>query len=455
MNHRLQWDIFCKVIDNFGDIGVCWRLAFDLARRGHSVRLWVDDASALAWMAPGGCPGVRVLPWVDPLALPGADLDLSTTGINLPATGLDLRAAGLEQQPPDVLIEAFGCDIPPEFLQACAAQASASGSKPVWLNLEYLSAEPYVERCHALPSPVQSGPATGWTKWFFYPGFTEATGGLLREPDLAQRQAAFDRGAWLATQGIDRQGNDEGQSSGEKLVSLFCYEPPMLGALLAHLAKQGLAGAPVRLLVAAGRAEQAVKAALKDQAKPIALSADALVLGQPQNAGQSGSEESGRQTPDASPMSGQTQSAGRPTSEGSRPETHDTARGRLSISYLPLLTQAEFDHLLWACDLNFVRGEDSVIRALWAGKPFVWHIYPQDDDAHLAKLQAFLDMLQAPASLRTFHAAWNQGGDSAQAIGAALVDLPAWQACALAARARLMAQDALTERLLGFVAKNR
>jgi uncharacterized repeat protein (TIGR03837 family) len=433
MKHSLQWDIFCKVIDNFGDIGVCWRLSADLARRGHSVRLWVDDASALAWMAPGGCAGVRVLPWCEPPELPAAGLDLRATGLDLPATSLDLSAAGLEQQPPDVLIEAFGCDIPFQFLAACADQSRASGIKPVWLNLEYLSAEPYVERCHALPSLVQRGPAAGCTKWFFYPGFTEATGGLLREPDLAERQARFDRGAWLAAQGIAWQGNSRkpssDDSSGEKLISLFCYEPSALGALLAQLAEQGLAGAPVRVLVAAGRAEQAVKAALKAQINPRP-SGDTLVSHQPQG-------------------------IGRPASEDKWLCTNDTARGRLSISYLPLLTQADFDHLLWACDLNFVRGEDSVIRALWAGKPFIWQIYPQDDDAHLAKLQAFLDMLEAPPSLRAFHAAWSQGGADPQAIGAALAELPAWQACALAARARLMAQQDLTSRLLGFVAKNR
>lgn len=413
MNHRLQWDIFCKVIDNFGDIGVCWRLAADLAGRGHAVRLWVDDASALAWMAPSGCEGVRVLPWGAPL---------------------DLAAADLDAQPADVLIEAFGCDIPAEFLLACAAQASATGVKPVWLNLEYLSAERYVERCHALPSPVQGDTTAGWTKWFFYPGFTQATGGLLREPELARRQADFDRFAWLKPLGIAPQGNshDPGSDGGqnEKLVSLFCYEPPALGALLAQLAQQGLDGAPVRLLVAAGRAEQAVKAVLSAQGDPTP----------------SGGTPAPRHQP---------QSVGSPASDASRLQTHDTTRGRLSISYLPLLTQTEFDHLLWACDLNFVRGEDSVIRALWAGKPFVWHIYPQDDDAHLAKLQAFLDMLEAPPSLRAFHAAWNQGGADPQAIGAALADRAAWQACALAARARLMAQDALTDRLLGFVAKNR
>jgi uncharacterized repeat protein (TIGR03837 family) len=371
------WDIFCKVIDNFGDIGICWRLAADLASRGHSVRLWVDDASALRWMAPAGCVGVRVLPW--------------------PQDGkaLDLKAAGLAQQAPDVLIEAFGCEIASEFLAACVDAAQASGIKPVWINLEYLSAEGYVERSHALPSPVQTGPAAGWTKWFFYPGFTENTGGLLREPNLLQRQEVFDRNAWLESHGIPNEG--------EALVSLFCYEPQALQGLLAQFALQGLQGRPVRLMVTEGRAAAAVKAL-------------------------AGSE------------SGQGQ------------------RGQLRISYLPLLTQTDFDHLLWACDLNFVRGEDSVVRALWAGKPFAWQIYPQHDDAHLAKLDAFLDWLQAPPSLRAFHAVWNSGEppQGAAASSAPLpADLPAWRAAAMAARARLLAQADLATRLIGFVAKKR
>lgn len=377
MNRRLQWDIFCKVIDNFGDIGVCWRLAADLASRGHAVRLWIDDASALRWMAPAGCEEIQVLPW--------------------PQDGktLDLDAAGFTQSPPDVLIEAFGCDIAPDFVAACARAAAQAGRPPVWINLEYMSAEDYVERYHARPSPVQNGPAAGWTKWFFYPGFTENTGGLLREPGLQERQDRFDRTGWLKAQGIDGHG--------KALVSLFCYEPPALQSLLAQFAEQGLQGKQVRLLVAAGRAANAVRA---------------LVDG----------------------------------------DEH----GRLAISYLPLLTQTEFDHLLWACDLNFVRGEDSLVRALWAGKPFVWQIYPQHDDAHQAKLQAFLDMLQAPPSLRGFHVAWNRSTTSQTAaagpprLPADLpADLPAWQAAALAARARLMAQDELATRLLGFVAKKR
>ncbi|SFC54453.1 conserved hypothetical protein, PP_1857 family [Polaromonas sp. OV174] len=379
MNRSLQWDIFCKVIDNFGDIGVCWRLCADLAGRGHKVRLWVDDASALGWMAPQGCAGVRVLPWCQPL---------------------ELAAADLEAQPSEVMIEAFGCEIAPEFIASCAHAASATGQKTVWINLEYLSAEDYVERCHALPSPVQGGPAAGWLKWFFYPGFTPATGGLLREPDLAERQAGFDRRAWLTAQGIACQG----EASGEKLVSLFCYEPPALAGLLRQFAHNGLDGQPVRLLVAAGRAEKAVKAAL--------------------------SHEIGLQ-----PLMDE--------------------RYQLSISYLDLLTQADFDHLLWSCDLNFVRGEDSVVRALWAGQAFVWQIYPQHDAAHLDKLQAFLDWLGAPESLRAFHARWNDGSHQQASDNVTTPDLPLWQACARTARARLLAQDDLTTHLLGLVAKNR
>ena len=121
-------------------------------------------------------------------------------------------------------------------------------------------------------------------------------------------------------------------------------------------------------------------------------------------------------------------------------------RKTLSISYLPLIDQADFDHLLWACDLNFVRGEDSLVRALWAAKPFVWQIYPQQDDAHHAKLWAFLDWLQAPASLRRFHEVWN--GIEA---GLPALDSANWAACAGAAAQRLQSQDDLATQLLRFV----
>lgn len=374
---QLLWDVFCRVIDNFGDLGVCWRLCADLATRGHGVRLWVDDASALQWMAPGAqqgsWAGVQVLPW---------NLSQDTAYL-----------ASLS--PADGWIEGFGCEIAPEFIAHCSYSTGATGqlsiNHPVWINLEYLSAEPFVERSHGLPSPVMGGPAKGWSKHFFYPGFTARTGGLLREPDLLHRQRAFaqldQRSAWLAHRGIDA-------AAGETLVSLFCYEPVALPALLTQL--DALA-APTRLLVTAGRASAAV-----------------------QNAIESGA-----------------------------------ALRRLRISYLPTLTQADFDHLLWACDLNCVRGEDSVVRAIWAGKPLVWQIYTQEDAAHLPKLDAFLDMLGADASLRAFHHAWNAEQAATDAAALPAIDLASWSQTVQAARQRLLQLGDLTTQLLHFALKKR
>ena len=71
--------------------------------------------------------------------------------------------------------------------------------------------------------------------------------------------------------------------------------------------------------------------------------------------------------------------------------------GRLRIERFALLPQPRYDRLLRGCDLNFVRGEDSWVRAIWAGRPFVWQPYLQADDAHLAKLEAFLARFEAVA----------------------------------------------------------
>jgi uncharacterized repeat protein (TIGR03837 family) len=380
------WNIFCRVIDNHGDLGVCWRLARQLAaEHGQRVRLWVDDARALDWMAPGArqgrVDGVQVLPWTDPIAP-----DLLAT---LPHA--------------DVWVEAFGCEIAPEFIassahQSCAgSQNDAEKSAPVWINLEYLSAEPWVERMHALPSPVQQGPAAGWTKWFFYPGFTPRTGGLLREAALPARQAAFDRAGWRRAHGV--------AEADALAVALFCYEPPALGDWLAQLQASPNAA---RLLVTAGRAQAAVQAALQANS----------------------SSQTGRQRPSG-------------------------ARGQLSISYLPYLTQTDFDHLLWACDLNCVRGEDSLVRALWAGAPLLWQLYPQHDNAHHAKLDAFLRWLDAPPSLAAWHRIWNGAQPGPLPRIDWRRDLADWSACVQAARQRLLAQHDLATQLIRFVDEKR
>lgn len=290
------WDLFCRVIDNYGDAGVCWRLAKELARRGQRVRLVIDDATPLTWMAAGPAErtaGVDVMPWPGP------------------------------ERPGDVVVEAFGCDPPPAFVDAMAACAKA----PTWINLEYLSAEAYVERSHGLPSPQRNG----LIKRFFFPGFTPRTGGLLREKALLAERHSFDRQAWLASNGLDLR-------PGERVVTLFCYANSALPQLLADLSLN-----PTLLLLTPGPAQEQVTA----------------------------------------------------------------TNGHLRLARLPYLSQTDFDHLLWASDLNFVRGEDSLVRAIWAGAPFVWQAYPQDDGAHWAKVEAVLEQLQASEAVSQLWRAWN------------------------------------------------
>lgn len=355
--HRsLTWDIFCHVIDNWGDLGVCWRLAMQLAERGQHVRLWADDTAPLSWMAPAWaqhhtpCPEVHPWPRTQAAALPPV----------LP--------------PGDVLIEAFGCDIAPAWVE----HLQPTADKRVWLNLEYLSAERYVERSHRLPSPVMSGPLAGRTKWFFYPGFTPATGGLLRESRLLQRASAFDRQAWRSRHGVPANA---------LAVTLFCYEPQALPQAIGHPDLQN-----AHWLVTHGRAQAAMRQARAGNCPPL-----------------------------------------------------------VQVHELPAFDQAGFDELLWASDLNFVRGEDSLVRALWAGKPFIWHIYPQHDNAHHGKLEAFLDWLDAPPDWRDFHRVWNGMVDRPLPR----INWPAWQACADKARERLLLQSDLVSQLLAFVAEKR
>lgn len=334
---RLSWDIFCSVIDNFGDIGVCWRLARQLAgERAEPVRLWVDDLAAFAQLER------RLDATRDE-----QDLD----GVNIQRWHAPFPAV----QPQAVVIEAFACNPPADFLAAMAAQRPP----PVWINLEYLSAEAWVEGCHALGS---RHPRLPLTHHFFFPGFTAKTGGLLREADLLAARDVFqtDQGAqqqWLSALGLDAQ------EQALPRVSLFCYDNPVLAELLAHWSQ----AQPLCLLVADGKPRRAVAEWLGEDFPP-----------------------------------------------GSHVQ-----RGQLRLIALPFLPQSDYDRLLWACQFNFVRGEDSFVRAQWAARPMAWHIYPQEEDAHLIKLDAFLARYTGGLStadqalVQGFWQAWNRGDGEA------------------------------------------
>ena len=393
MSKLSKWDIFCNVVDNFGDIGVCWRLACNLAERGISVRLWVDDVSPLAWMAPTGHAHIEVI-------------DCK----NKDFTNLNQQLKVAKYALGDVLIDTFDCEFAINLIASQAINTPASGInstileqiRPVWLNLEYLTAESFAERAHTLPYVHRSGAAQGWTQLYFYPGFNDKTGGLLREVDFFERQKAFDKTAWLA--GLKFEVSDYSHSesikptlSSSRLISLFCYEPVALESLIDQLSNSET---PTCLLVTAGRATNAVRTVLEGK---------------------------------------------------KRLQTAYLLPKVLSILYLPQLTQTDYDHLLWSCDLNFVRGEDSLVRAIWAAKPFIWQIYPQHDGVHLVKLDAFLGMMDAPESLKIAHQVWNSSAN--EAIFPDL-ELGIWAKSARNLGRKLRLQVDLASSLIAFVEKN-
>ena len=297
--------IFCNVIDNFGDIGVSWRLARILQRElGWQVHLWTDDFPSLQAL----CPDLASIPNIH-------------QGIGIHAWQADHAEDTDTAPPPDIVIETFACELPDNV------QTIIRRHRPLWLNWEYLSAEDSNERLHLMPS-LQAG---GIQKYFWFMGFSEKSGGLLRERDYAE-STGFDREA------LRRQLKLPEKNAPEWL--LFGYQSDIWAKWLTMWQQ---AGQPITLLLAGTQ----IIASLKNSG---------LV---PQNA---------------------------------LLEDGDVYQSEhITLIKIPFVAQQDFDKLLNLADGAVIRGEDSFVRAQLAGKPFFWHIYPQEENIHLDKLHAFWD----------------------------------------------------------------
>lgn len=301
--------LFCTVIDNFGDIGVSWRLANELRHRlDAQVYLWLDDFQALKTLvpeansAPSEYQGIHLRSWQE-----GINADLS----NAPA--------------PHVVIETFACKLPENVIERIQKH------RPHWLNWEYLSAEDWAVHTHQMPS-LQSN---GLAKYFWQMGFSSQTGGLLRESNLVTQQLAFNREKQIAWR---QQFNLPSFQENRLEWLLFGYQSDVWQKWLQTLQNMNVS---ITLWLAGGQIVQSLK------------------------------------------------------KTGFLPQTFDEKNhssyfsGSLQLISLPFLKQTEFDRLLSTVDYLVIRGEDSFVRAQFSGKPFLWHIYPQDEMAHLDKLDAF------------------------------------------------------------------
>ncbi|MDD2833582.1 MAG: elongation factor P maturation arginine rhamnosyltransferase EarP [Methylotenera sp.] len=361
VNCRKKWDIFCKVVDNFGDIGICWRLAKQLNTEHHiAIQLYIDDLSVAK----------KLIPTLDP-ALQSQIVEHITITAWTAQTAFKPQA--------DVVIEAFACGLPNDY------QANMQAST-AWINLEYLSAEAWVDDYHA-----KSANYGKLTRHFFFPGFTQKTGGLIRE-------------AHCSPSTLSNTHADNHLS-----ISLFCYPHAPISTLLTTLAN---GQQTIHCHVPASTV-------LPEIAQFLNLS---------------------------------------------EVRTGNTyIKNKLHLHVLPFLSQNDYDTLLANCDINFVRGEDSWIRAIWAGKPFIWQPYLQSEDTHLIKLDAFLaafyGCMKQPTQtiVRAMQHAWQSGTavrDSMQQHWQNyLILLPEIQAHTLQQSAALADRTDLTTKLVIFSEK--
>ena len=369
---KKSWDIFCKVIDNFGDIGVCWRLARQLqVEHGLQIRLWIDDLEAAQ----------KII----------TSLNIAENSQVCEEIIIEKLYAEVDfSQAAEVVIEAFACELPSAYLAAMAKK------KSTWINLEYLSAESWVDNFHAKPSPQPNG----LTRHFYFPGFTQKTGGLIRESHLIEQNQLFINN--IHVQNAFWQRLQVSNFSTFK-VSLFCYPHAPIHHLLNSFANNETL---VNCYVPQGS-----------------------IL--PQLASFFGVK--------------------------SLTVNDNIQHKNLQVQVLPFLSQAGYDQLLCACDLNFVRGEDSWLRAIWAGKPFIWQPYFQDENTHIKKLNAFLDLFYTSFDekqvVREAHSAWLIGNITIEILQDYLANLTAIKSHTQLQSAKLARQTDLASKLVEFCNK--
>lgn len=294
-------DIFCRVIDNFGDAGVAWRVAQSLQRESpFCVRLIIDNVARLTQLVPACCPN-KSDQWVDSIRIVRWDEAFEKVAV-----------------PADAVIEAFSCFLPAAYEEKIAERVTQGRPVSV-IALDYLTAEDYAGNFHGLESPH---PRYGYSKHFFFPGFTEKTGGLIVEDNYEMRRKTFTPEKKAALE----HALHIPESDALRLF-LFTYPTVDTAALAGSLIKSGLR---IQALLAPGQAQETFFQACR------AFSAKSL-----------------------------------------------------TCIKLPMAPQKDFDLLLWSSDVLIVRGEDSASRALLSGKPFFWTLYPQKEQLHIKKMEAF------------------------------------------------------------------
>lgn len=277
-------DVFCDVIDNYGDAGVCLRLCRDLTKKDISVNLYCNRTAVLS----------KILNLYD-----------KKNELLKIYQWPDNKENYVAQK---IIIQAFSVRLPSFLIENIKLQ------KSLVINLEYLTAETFAEECHQLPSF-----SDGIQSYFFFPGFTNKTGGVLIEDNYLNL--------------IKKYRNHTSTS-----ITVFSYKNDKLKSFIDNLNEFEF---EKNLIIFEGKPLDNFNNIYKTNLLP-----------------------------DCS-----------------------LKMNNLNILTKKMVSQDEYDELLCTSFINLVRGEDSIVRAMLAGKPFLWHIYPQEDNAHIEKINALFDRM--------------------------------------------------------------
>lgn len=310
----MEITVLCKVVDNFGDIGVVFRLCRALSelKKNLEIRLVVSNLDSFAKISKGidstktfqEFRGWKVFDWNDNA----------------------LCKKEFSKNPPEFILECFQCGRP-EWLEELLFSPQFNLNVQI-VNVEYLTAESWADDFHLLKSGTRSAKIK---KINFMPGFTKKTGGLILDKNfmccLSEKKFALN----LVKQNLDKKILSEDFSDSFKIL-IFSY--PKNFDFLASAIKEFSFLKKIIVFIASGAGADSAKISLK--------------------------------------------------------------KFKVDFVCLPFMQQEVWDAFLSLMDFSFVRGEDSFSRCCLFGNPFIWNIYPQEEEFHIVKLNAFLQKIKIP-----------------------------------------------------------
>ena len=302
-------DIFCEIIDNFGDIGVVYRISKELKKIFQNVRIRIVLNRLEEFKAINKKVKDTDYQEIDGLICVTEKYvkeNIETFGVS------------------DVFIEAFGCNVPEEYVKA------AKENSKLWINLEYLSGEKWIEDFHLCESLIDSKTLK---KIFFMPGFSEKSGGVIIDSGFLERM---------------KYGKENRDEVFKKYFKDFDLKDKFIGTVFSY-----------------EKNFENLLETLKNYEKETVL----LLMGE------------------------KTQKSFSEILKKNLIEDYGNIvkYGKITMIYSDFFSQEEYEEIISASDFNFTRGEDSFVRGIILGKPFMWHIYLQEEKAHMDKIKAFTE----------------------------------------------------------------